>query len=89
MLLIIFYLNNFAGRCGSNETGHIPAGTVNRPAMAGAGSAGPLRGRKRDVWEGGHRVPGIVSWPAVVAPGNNAASPKSTDNFDNPNKFNL
>ena len=30
------------------------------------GSAGPLRGRKRDTWEGGHRVPGIVSWPAVV-----------------------
>eukprot|EP00045_Choanoeca_perplexa_P010428 m.105203 g.105203 ORF g.105203 m.105203 type:complete len:534 (-) comp15277_c0_seq1:117-1718(-) len=30
------------------------------------GSAGPLRGRKRDIWEGGHRVPGIISWPAVV-----------------------
>jgi len=30
------------------------------------GSAGPLRGRKRDVWEGGHRVPGIISFPAVV-----------------------
>ncbi|EDQ89600.1 uncharacterized protein MONBRDRAFT_7910 [Monosiga brevicollis MX1] len=30
------------------------------------GSAGPLRGRKRDIFEGGHRVPGIVSWPAVV-----------------------
>ena len=30
------------------------------------GSAGPLRGRKRDIYEGGHRVPGIISWPAVV-----------------------
>ena len=30
------------------------------------GSAGPLRGRKRDVFEGGHRVPGIISWPSVV-----------------------
>jgi hypothetical protein len=54
------------GRCGSNRTGKIPPGTLHRPASGGAGSAGPLRGRKRDVWEGGHRVPGIVSWPAVV-----------------------
>lgn len=29
------------------------------------GDAGPLRGRKRDIWEGGHRVPTIVSWPSV------------------------
>eukprot|EP00035_Acanthoeca_spectabilis_P003245 m.92044 g.92044 ORF g.92044 m.92044 type:complete len:685 (+) comp12005_c0_seq2:46-2100(+) len=32
----------------------------------GPGSAGPLRGRKRDTWEGGHRVPGIISWPAII-----------------------
>jgi arylsulfatase A len=32
----------------------------------GPGSAGILRGRKRDVWEGGHRTPGVISWPAVV-----------------------
>merc|ERR1719414_2067129 len=30
------------------------------------GDAGRLRGRKRDVWEGGHRVPGVISWPKVV-----------------------
>jgi arylsulfatase A-like enzyme len=57
------------GRCGSGKTGRIPDGTLHRPACGGAGSAGPLRGRKRDVWEGGHRVPGIVSWPAVAAGG--------------------
>ena len=55
------------GRCGSGSTGVIPAGTLHRPACGGAASAGPLRGRKRDVWEGGHRVPGIISWPAVVS----------------------
>ena len=54
------------GRCGSGPNGQIPNGTEHRPDCAGAGSAGPLRGRKRDVWEGGHRVPGVVSWPAVV-----------------------
>ena len=31
--------------------------------------SGPLRGYKSDVWEGGHRVPFIVRWPAVVKPG--------------------
>ena len=29
-------------------------------------SPGELRGLKRDVWEGGHRVPMIVRWPAVM-----------------------
>ena len=32
-------------------------------------SMGPLRGLKRDVWDGGHRVPFVVKWPGVVKPG--------------------
>ena len=51
------------GRCGGGAV--IPPGTLHRPDSSGPGSAGVLRGRKRDVWEGGHRVPGIISWPAV------------------------
>ena len=32
-------------------------------------SSGPLRGLKRDLYEGGHRVPFVVKWPGVVKPG--------------------
>ncbi len=31
-------------------------------------SSGPLRGLKRDLYEGGHRVPLLVKWPGVVKP---------------------
>ena len=32
-------------------------------------SSGPLRGLKRDIFEGGHRVPFIIRWPRVVEAG--------------------
>ena len=35
----------------------------------GRGLAGDLRGRKRSMYEGGHRVPGIVRWPGQSEPG--------------------
>ena len=33
------------------------------------GSAKPLRGLKAETWEGGQRVPGIISWPANISAG--------------------
>jgi arylsulfatase A len=39
------------------------------------GSTGGLRGRKRDVYEGGIRVPGIVRWPGHVTAGSTSREP--------------
>ncbi|MDZ8117701.1 sulfatase family protein [Pontiella agarivorans] len=35
----------------------------------GHNSSAAFRGVKRDLWEGGHHVPTLVQWPAVIAPG--------------------
>lgn len=41
----------------------------------GRGSTGGLRGRKRAVYEGGIRVPGIVRWPGRTKPGSTSDVP--------------
>ncbi len=46
-------------------------GPLNRFSRAG------LRGQKSNVWEGGHRVPGIVRWPGHVRPGSLCSVPVS------------
>ncbi len=40
-----------------------------RDEKYGHWSSDPLRGLKRDIYEGGHRVPMIVKWPGVVPQG--------------------
>lgn len=51
--LIIFSSDN--GSYATNESGHKPNG--------------PFSGVKSQLWEGGHRVPFIVRWPARIQPG--------------------
>ena len=42
------------------------------------GYATPFRDGKGSTWEGGHRVPGIISWPAEITPNINEQTPIST-----------
>lgn len=42
------------------------------------GMAGPFRGRKRDLFEGGIRVPGLMEWPAKIEAGRTTDFPAST-----------
>lgn len=46
----------------------------------GTASTGGLRGGKATIWEGGHRIPFIASWPAGgIGDGDEATPGKSTD----------
>ena len=45
------------------------------PGTTGHNSAGPWRGLKSHIWEGGHRVPFIAAWPGRILPGQTSAEP--------------
>ena len=62
--------------CSDNgPEGRAPHGKVDR------GSSGGLRGRKRSLFEGGLRVPGILEWPRRVAAGRVTNMPASTCDY--------
>jgi len=69
---------------GANENTLIWFCSDNGPegqAKKAPGSAGPFRGRKRDLFEGGIRVPGLVEWPGRIQPGTVTDVPASTSDY--------
>jgi len=47
----------------------------------GRGLTGGLRGRKRSMYEGGHRVAGLFRWPGHIAPGGTSDLPVIGSDF--------
>lgn len=62
--LVIFTSDN-----GPEVTGEVKPGVYDRVQESGHRSSGELRGAKRDVWEGGHRVPFMTRWPGKIQAG--------------------
>jgi len=58
------------GRCDGTPSRPVGSMDIGGFMNYASGASGILRGRKRDVWEGGHRVPGIISFPNLVGEGN-------------------
>lgn len=52
--------NTLLAFCSDNG----PEGNARAP-----GQAGPFRGRKRSLYEGGVRVPSLIEWPSKIKPG--------------------
>lgn len=50
----------------------------NGPQRSAGGSAGPLRGTKFNTWEGGQRIPAIISFPAKFKGGQTCTEMAST-----------
>lgn len=61
--LVIFTSDN------GPEVVEINPGAYDRAQQFHHYSMGPLRGAKRDAWEGGHRVPFIARWPQKIKAG--------------------
>lgn len=67
--MVVFTSDN-----GPSIESYLPKGYVaNSPEFFG--SYGPFDGIKRDVWEGGLRMPTLVSWPAKIKPGKTIHTP--------------
>ena len=56
----------------TSDNGCSPAAGMDEMLAKGHNPSGIYRGHKADIFEGGHRVPFIVKWPAKIRPGSRA-----------------
>jgi arylsulfatase A-like enzyme len=52
-----------------------------QPRGRSQGSTGPFRGRKRSLYEGGIRVPGLMVWPAKIEESRDVDTPCVTSDY--------
>jgi arylsulfatase A len=57
----------------TSDNGCSPAAGVAALEKQGHFPSAQFRGYKSDIWDGGHRVPFLVRWPAKVKPGSTSA----------------
>lgn len=57
----------------TSDNGCSKAAGIEKLAAQGHIVSAGLRGSKADIWEGGHRVPFIVRWPARITPGSTSS----------------
>jgi arylsulfatase A-like enzyme len=85
--LVIFTTDNgglwhqWQPREPDDVAGYKPTPRAQYNAERGHQSNAGLRGTKADIWEGGHRVPFIVRWPARVKPAVSSALVELNDVF--------
>jgi len=61
--------NTMVWFCSDNGPAGEGGGTKQQPGKRQQGSAGPFRGRKGSLYEGGVRVPGLLEWPDKIKKG--------------------
>ncbi len=67
-------LDNTLVICSADNGTSAPTSKLSELQQLGHFPSGDLRGSKADIWDGGHRVPFIVSWPQRVAPSTRCAN---------------